>query len=385
MGVTDSINAWARRYLLLCGVAAHILLLALILLKPGLLWDARQTLLPWLAQALYQPPAAVADATVTQEELDANFPAWTPVQLPRSNPEARVISSNDYPSLAAAARALKDGDVLKINAGVYQQALIINANNVVVEGEGHVILEGAAAGGKAAIVNTGDFNEIRNIECRAIRVKAGNGACVRHEGKHLKLTHVYFHNSQSGLLTAYKPGLVEIIDSRFERLGHRGQAHGVYTNGGQLRISNSLMLGAKGEGHEVKSRSDVTIIEDSVVASLSSRDSRLVDVSNGGELVISRSVLQKGPNSANQDAIGYGLEGISHSNNRITLTENIFVLERSGSNVLVHARSAPPELTTEKNVVIAKRDPALAGMNLYFPSREQAGLQAFPFLPKVQE
>lgn len=379
----DSFGDWAKRYLLLCGVVANALVLAVIVLKPSLIWDMRQIVLPRLAQVVHQSPAAVADPTAIEEELKANFPPWIPVQLPRSNPDSRIVHSRDYPSLQAAAKALKDGDVLKISAGVYQQALVIRASNVVVEGEGHVTLDGAAAGGKAAIVNEGDFNEIRNLECRNIRVKAGNGACVRHEGKHLKLTHVYFHDSQSGILTTPTPGLVEIEDSRFEKLGHRGQAHGVYTNGGQLRISNSLMLGAKGEGHEVKSRSDVTIIEDSVVASLSSRDSRLIDVSNGGELVVSRSVLQKGPNSSNQDAIGYGLEGVKHSNNRITLTENIFLLERAGSNALLHARSTPPDVTTEKNVIIAKRDPGLAGMNLYFPSRQQAGLEPFPALPKV--
>lgn len=381
----DSFRKWVKQYLLLCGIGANALFFALVLLQPGLLLDARHVWLPKLADAVRQSPPAVADSTTIQTELNTNFPPWTPVQLPATNPEARVIFSHQFPSLQAAANDLHDGDVLKISNGVYQQAIVIKASNVVIEGEGHVVLDGKAAGNKAAIVNKGDFNEIRNLECRNIRVQAGNGACVRHEGEHLKLTHVYFHDSQEGILTGNTPGRVEIEDSRFENLGYRGQAHGVYTNGGQLRISNSLMLSAKSEGHEVKSRSEITIIENSVIASLSSKDSRLVDVPAGGELVISGSVLQKGPNSSNQDAIGYGLEGIKHTNNHITLTENIFLLERQNGNVLLNARPRPASLTTEKNVIIAKHDPELTGMNLYFESREHAGLEAFPALPKVLE
>lgn len=381
----NSFSEWGKKYLLLCGLVANALLIALLIFKPSILWDARHIVLPKLVHVVNQSAPAVADTATIQAELNANFPPWTPVQLPAANPEAQIVFSHQFPSLQAAANTLRDGDVFKISAGVYQQAMVIKANNVVIEGDGHVVLDGTAAGNKAAIVNKGDFNEVRNLECRNIRVKAGNGACVRHEGKHLKLTHVYFHDSQEGILTGNTPGLVEIEDSRFENLGYRGQAHGVYTNGGQLRISNSLMLSAKSEGHEVKSRSEVTIIEDSTIASLSSRDSRLIDISNGGELVVARSVLQKGPNSSNQDAIGYGLEGMKHADNSITLTENIFLLERDSGSVLLHHRSSPESITTEKNVIIAERDPGLVGMNLYFSSREQAGLKPFPALPKVLE
>ena len=380
-----SFKEWSRKYLLACGIAANALFFILLIFKPGWLWETQDIFLSKLLPNIQQSTAAVADDATIQQELNANFPSWTPLQLPASNPDARVLNSDQFPSLQAAANALHDGDVLKISAGIYQQALVLKASNVVIEGDGHVILDGTAAGGKAAIVNKGDFNQIRNLECRNISVKAGNGACVRHEGAHLKLSHVYFHDSQEGILTGNKPGLVEIVDSRFENLGYRGQAHGIYTNGGQLRIKNSLILSSKSEGHEVKSRGDVTVIEDSIIASLSSKDSRLVDVSNGGVLVVSRSVLQQGPNSSNQDLIGYGLEGMKHARNTITLTENIFLLERRGVNNLLHTKTPMPSAVTEKNVIIASKDPGLDGVNLYFKSREKAGLKEFPALPKVSD
>src|SRR5690606_27406697 len=126
------------------------------------------------------------------------------------------------------ASALEDGDVLRIAAGVYNEAIVIRASNVVVEGEGLVVLEGKAAGGKAAIVNKGNFNQIRNIECRQIAVPDRNGACVRHEGKNLKLYHVYFHDSEQGILAGNKSGMVIIENSRFQNLGKAGRAHAIY-------------------------------------------------------------------------------------------------------------------------------------------------------------
>lgn len=379
----SSFNGWFRKYLLFCGAAVNAVFIALLIFKPSWLWKTSDILISKVMPDRHHSQPVVNPDHI-KEELTANFPPWQPLQSPTASLSNKVISSDQFPSLQAAANALKDGDILRIAPGIYNEAFTLKANNVVIEGLGHVVLEGKAAGGKAAIVNIGDFNQIRNIECRNIKVSAGNGACVRHQGSNLKLVHVYFHDSQQGILTVKKPGLVEIEDSRFEYLGHRGQAHGVYVNGGQLRISNSLMLAAKSEGHEVKSRAAMTFIEDTIIASLSSKDSRLVDVPNGGVLVITRSILQQGPRSSNQDVIGYGLEGLKHAENKVTMSENIFLLERRGVNNLFHTRESNSEIMTDKNVIIAERDPELSGMNLYFDSRSKAGLEDFPMLPKLK-
>ena len=74
-------------------------------------------------------------------------------------------------------------------------------------------------------------------------------------------------------------------------------------------IRRSEILSSKGQGHEVKSGGYVTLIEDSVIASMDGVDSRLIDVTQGGRLTIRRSVLEEGRASANSDMIGYALEG----------------------------------------------------------------------------
>ncbi|MFP3670604.1 hypothetical protein SB717_36575, partial [Priestia sp. SIMBA_032] len=57
-----------------------------------------------------------------------------------------------------------------------------------------------------------------------------------------------------------------------------------------------------------KSRASRTLITGSLIASFDARDSRLVDVPDGGLLHIERSVLAEGPRSENGDLVGYGLE-----------------------------------------------------------------------------
>lgn len=377
-----------KKYLLLSGLAVNVFVIAVYLIMPHwfekgqtLAVDKLSKVVPGLDEAFAEPAAQYTLA----DELAANFSPWQP--LPETNVEllGEVIDSSLYASLQDAANLLKEGNTLQIAPGIYKEALVIKADHVTVVGRGHVVLDGTAAEGKAAIVNKGSFNVIRNIECRNITVGHNNGSCVRHEGENLKLDHVYFHDSQQGILTGYKAGTVEITDSRFENLGQGGQAHGMYVNGSELILRDSLVLAAKSQGHEVKSRAARTLIENSVIASLSGKDSRLVDVPNGGVLEVRNSILQQGPRSANQDAIGYGLEGIKHEHNSITLSENLFILEREGVNYLLHKpkdRDIP--LTASNNLVISEKQPSLPGLNFFFETREEAGVKAYPVLPELR-
>jgi hypothetical protein len=369
--VLRNLSTGGTKRALAAGLAAAALCMVALISMPGT---------PWLQPTL-------ADTTgqySLSEELAANFTPWAPLDSLPDDERRRVVESSHYGSLQAAADDLEDGDLLKVNEGIYREAIVVRASNIVVEGAGHVVLDGVAAERKAAIVNKGDSNVIRNLECRGISVRDRNGACVRHEGVNVRLEHVYFHDSEQGLLAGGQNGRIELIDSRFERLGRDGMAHGIYVGGDELVIRDSLILASKSEGHEVKSRAARTLIERSVIASFSSEDSRIVDVPNGGVLIIRNSVLQQGSGSSNRDAIGYGLEGIEHDDNRIVLTGNLFLLERAGRNVLLNLRNASRVmLDSSNNVVVSPQDPALPGSNLHFESRSDAGLAAYPSLPPV--
>jgi len=386
----NAIKTLLKIYLICAGISVHLLAFALVLVAPDRVLDVYYRGSAWIETnvPLFQSSSAAAKSKYSiEEEIALNFGSWQPLADLSGSGKLDGIWVNDKEvgSLKEASRILENGDLIQIGAGTYQQALIVRADDVTVVGIGHVVIEKASAEGKAAIITKGNNIHIKNIECRYIEVRDNNGACVRQEGKGLTLTHVYFHHSQQGLLAGRRSGTVLIEDSRFEQLGLNGRAHGIYVNGDTLIIRNSLVIAAKSQGHEVKSRAAETIIENSVIASLSATDSRLIDIPNGGVLVIKKSILQMGVNSSNQDLIGYGLEKRAHTINRVELTDNLIVMERNGNNALFHKHNRLPDMLAKNNLIVAARPPELEGFNLLFTSRSEAGLEAYPKLPKIDQ
>ncbi len=376
-------------YFLTTGILFHVAAAAIIYSKPDLASRTWYSAYDWLARKM--PSILASDAQLARSidiDLETAFSSWQPLASDHSVPDGQArIGKKTYASPLQASKELYDGATLLIGAGHYKQALIIAANNVTIEGVGNVHFSHAQALGKGNLVVTGSDVLIRNIECSEIRVPHQNGSCIRHEGKNLTVEHVYLHDSQQGILTGPNPGLVMIRDSRFQRLGNQGQAHGVYIGGGRLFIDNSIFLASKSAGHEIKSRAAATLIMNSVIASLNGRDSRLIDIADGGDFSLLHSVLEQGPNSLNSDVIGYALErGAVHG--KVTIKNNIFILERVGTNTLLHANRPIAELSFSGNIIVSSErqnshETPLSGR--YFKDRKSAGLAAYPALPSIDK
>ncbi len=378
-------------YLLVAGVLSHVILIGALIFRPELAQRGLGIVRSAQGKILTSEHAfglKQANGTPISAEIED---AAVPLPPFRHNPAARtpagkiLIKDQTYHSLTQAAEAIGDGDVVHIGPGVYREAIVIKAADVELVGDGEVVLEGVAAKGKGALVIQGNRTLIRNIECRGIAVSDRNGACVRLEGENLQLEHVYFHDSENGLLSGKNSGLISIRDSRFERLGANGQAHGIYVGSGELLIENSTFVRSRSEGHEIKSRASRTVISNCVVASLDGFDSRLIDVPNGGELVVQDSILEQGPISANRDLIGYGLEGVKHAKNSITLRGNLIVMERIRGNQLLQTRGPVVDIRASANIIVGKGlgnlpDNQLES-NFLFADRDTAGLPPYPGLP----
>jgi hypothetical protein len=282
--------------------------------------------------------------------------------LDADRPRAR-IGERQFPSIAAAFAAARDGDTLTILPGSYAEGAVVTANKLTVNAKG-AHLAGAAVEGKAALVIRGNDTTIVGLEVSGVAVPDGNGAAIRLEGRGLVLRDVHFHDSQQGLLSGGDGGgTITVEDSLFERLGgdisqRPGFSHGIYVGlkTDALVIRNSRFLAAKEEGHEIKSRAARTVILDSVVDSLDGRDSRLVDVPNAGVLEIVGTTLREGPNSSNIDLIGYGLEpqnGGLHKDQRIII-RNSTISSAPGqvSRFINVGRQASPAVTSTGNEFI---------------------------------
>lgn len=282
-----------------------------------------------------------------------------------------------YETVEAALEAATDGVTVRIRPGVYRDGGVLRANGVRIEAKGAHLFD-AAWEGKACLVIKGRDTVVDGLRCSHIRVPDANGACIRAEGRNLTLRNVHFHDAQTGLLTGSTAGRILIESSSFERLGNRGDeignAHGIYIGSiEELVVRDTRVLASTGEGHEVKSRAKRTVIESSVIASLSGRDSRQIDLPNGGDIVIRGNVLEKGPNSRNREVIGIGMErgrehSVDHEINRALLENNTVLLDRRRWDVFVATRDVP-EPVSRDNFIVGDRD--------------DAGLPAFPFLPSA--
>lgn len=377
---------------ILTGVILAVLaVISVRLVAPGTFWSIQDRITEKMVSerdqnALFR---LLVDEPITLTSENLPFTPWQPLPAAGTRLEAGAwIGQTRHDTLQAAVEAAQDGDTIVLAEGIYTDGASLNKNHITIEGQGHVVFDGAAVEGKGTIVTKGSYTTIRNIECRNTRVRDRNGACVRHQGEHLLLDHVYFHDSEQGILTGNDAGLVQVHNSRFENLGAGGRAHGIYTGGGELEIVRSLIIRSRGQGHEVKSRARRTVIRESVIASFDGDDSRLIDIPNGGELIVENSVLAQGMNSANGNMIGYGFRGLRETLNKMTLVNNVIIGERPQGNRLLQFGSEPGTIRFENNVLIGSFSGTSAidpDRNFLFDDREGADLAPFPFLPTPWE
>jgi hypothetical protein len=378
------------KYLYVSGFVAHFLLFAVFINQPFLfnkitakLHDAYYS---WQKQQDYVVLTDGQKLSIS-DEINMVFSSWQP-NVPRKILRNKFqVNEQGFSDISKAVNSLIAGDELFIGEGIYETPITIEQDDITITGVGHVVFEKGAADNKGFIVSKGDNLTVNNIECRYIRVRDGNGACVRLEGSNLTLNHVYFHQSQQGVLeTSRSEGLVTINDSRFERLGFNGKAHGIYTNKASVAVKQSLFVAIKQQGHAMKVKGPKLTINQSIVVSLSADDSRLLDMPNGGELHIKRSLLAQGPKSVNGQVIGYGLEGMTKQKNSINLSENVMYLERLGANYML---TTPKDiqlgsLIQKNNIIIGNDNSSYkTADNTYFVDRSELGLPPYPKLPKA--
>ena len=378
------------QYLYLSGFIAHLLIFALFVNQPHLFnkitAKLHDTYYAWQKQHDFTVLTKGKTLTIS-DEIELVFSAWQPQKALKTIANKFEVDGVGFSDVSEAINALSPGDELFIAAGTYNTPIIINQDNITITGLGQVIFEKAVADNKGFVVSKGNNLTINNIECRQIRARDGNGACVRQEGENLTLNHVYFHQSQQGVLeTSRNGGVITVNHSRFEQLGFNGRSHGIYTHTASASVFQSLFVATKQQGHAIKVRGSKLTVNESIIVSLSAEDSRLIDMPNGGDLNIASSLLGQGPKSANGQMIGYGLEGISKVKNSINLHDNIIYLERLGINYM---------LTTPKNIrlsslrqtnnIVIGSDRSLykSEYNTYFIDRAELGLPAYPQLPKT--
>ncbi|MBN8897864.1 MAG: hypothetical protein BGO51_19915 [Rhodospirillales bacterium 69-11] len=250
------------------------------------------------------------------------------------------------PSDAIAAAA--NGDTVAIAPGQYFDCAIVRQSALTIQGTGPgVVLTDRTCAGKALLVVAGRSIVVRDLTLQRARVPDGNGAGIRYEGGNLTVERVQFLNNENGILGGdARDGTVRIVDSVFQQNGRcaRACAHGAYLGHVKLvRIERSRFLETR-QGHHVKSRALRTeVIDCDIADGPNGTSSYLIEIPNGGSLLVRGSRLEKGPMTENAaTAISIGAEGVQQPTEQILIEGSTFTNDQSRPTIFVRNITATP-------------------------------------------
>jgi hypothetical protein len=254
------------------------------------------------------------------------------------------------PSQAATVAA--DGDVVRIDPGIYSDCAIWTASRLVIEATGPgVLIAGKTCAGKGIFITVGADITIRGITFADASVIIHNGAGIRAAGDNLTVEGSRFLNNENGILAGGGPNSVlRITDSTFVGNGAciEACAHGVYA--GEhiylLDIERCVFLDTK-IAHHIKSRALNTIVRDSRIEDgPDGTSSYLIDVPDGGNALIQGNVMEKGARSDNPGvAISIGEGSANNPSSVLLIRDNLFRSDLSTRTAFVRdSASIPVEL-----------------------------------------
>ena len=237
-----------------------------------------------------------------------------------------VGPTRSYTFCSQVAPLVQQGDTILIDYANYvnDPQVIWNKNNLYIAGLGgrpHLeagsIIANDMVNGKGIFVISGSNVHVHNIEFAHAVVQDNNGAGIRQEGANLWVSNCTFTANEMGILAGNISNCKTIVEycTFFNggSLFNPGYQHNIYINHiDTLVFRYNYSHDAIAEGHELKSRATYNFILFNRIANEVSVDSRTIDLPNGGTSVIVGNIIEQGPNSANSNILGYGLEGLTN-------------------------------------------------------------------------
>jgi hypothetical protein len=260
--------------------------------------------------------------------------------------ELEVGASRMLKVPSQAATVAGDGDVVRIDPGNYADCAFWRASRLLIEAAGPgVRIAGKVCGEKGIFVTQGSDITIRGITFADATVVWHNAAGIRVEGASLTVEHSRFLNNENGILAGGGPdSVLRITDSAFIGNGSciAACAHGVYAGAPilLLDIEHCTFLDTK-TAHHIKSRARNTVVRDSRIEDgPDGTSSYLIDVPNGGNVLIQGNVLEKGARTSNPGAaISIGIEGVKNPIGALIVRDNVFHSDVEGRTIFVRNSS----------------------------------------------
>lgn len=242
-----------------------------------------------------------------------------------------------YKQPSEAIAAAKPGDTVAILPGDYLDCAVVHQNNLTIEGRGDaakVVMSDKTCAGKGILVIDANDVTVRNMTLARAAVADRNGAGIRAEGGNLLVDGVRLINNENGILTNADPkATITILNSTFIGNGacDGACAHGLYVGDVKKLIVKDSVFRDTHHAHMIKSRAaDTEIIGNTIEDGPTGNSSYLIDIPNGGGLLVQNNTMEKGPNAENHTtAIMIGEEGVTHLSPRFIIKDNRFTNDLS--------------------------------------------------------
>jgi hypothetical protein len=283
------------------------------------------------------------------------------MSTPTFTAELRVGPGERFATPSAAAALARAGDRVLIRGGAYQDCATWRAPDLTIEAVGGAAeITGPVCAGKALFVIAAPRVTVIGLTFRGAAAEAGNGAGIRAEGGSLTVRRSRFEGNQNGILTAASMPTATLLieDSIFTANGareaERDCAHGLYAGDLAQLLIRRTRFEATRICHHVKSRARRTEITDSLILDAPpGRASYLVDLPNGGDLLLRNTELRKGPSVGNPTAaVVIGAEGVRRATTNLVIETNRFTNLMDRPTIFVRNLSETP---------VTLRDNRLAG------------------------
>jgi hypothetical protein len=302
-------------------------------------------------------------------------------------------SGCDYKLPSEAAAAAKNGAVIEILAGSYDDCMTLHADHVTVRGiGGYAHLHTKICDGKGIIVTYGQDTHLERLELSDFANADYNGAGIRHDAaaKDLTVTRVFIHDGQLGLLASSTGDTVTIDSSLFQRVGVSRPDGEIsvplYVTGAKtLTVRSSNFLDGVAGASMIKSRALSTVIACSVIANLDGPDSYSVDLQNGNDLSLTNSVIEQSTTTQNGTMVGYGSSSFNPATAKsFVIKGTTFVNDANGGTFINLFHGAPATFDVSGNTFIGGGT-VLAGGGTLATNQQltarPAALGAYPKLP----
>jgi len=268
----------------------------------------------------------------------------------------KVGSNEEFSKPSEAAKVAKNGDVIEINAEIYEcdAGVKWKADNLTVKGiNGRPVItwkncSGNIPGGKGLWNPSGKNFSVENIEFSHAQVSDHNGAGIRYDGGGiLSIKSSYFHHNQNGILVTpnikkypIEENEVHINHSEFAHNGYKdGRSHNIYIIKTQiLRIENSYSHHVD-TGHLIKSIARENYIYNNKFSDGDTGNSSYnIDITGGGIAYIIGNIIQQSQYSPNNAIIAYAAEAKKASRNnpnkKLYIINNTFINEHKSGIIL---------------------------------------------------